>query len=63
MTYCVLRAPIFHQKLKGVYYADFYELMTGKYLTSKTTISKKVNPSKYQIDTYMLVRAWNSLLV
>ena len=35
--------------------------MTGKYLTSNTTFSKKVNPMKYQIQTYILVRTWNLL--
>ena len=35
--------------------------MTGKYLTSNTTFSKKVNPIKYPIQTYILVRIWNLL--
>ena len=35
--------------------------MTGKYLTSNTTFSKKVNPMKYRIQTYILVRTWNLL--
>ena len=33
--------------------------MTGKYLTNNTTFSKKVNPLKYPIQTYILVRIWN----
>ena len=37
--------------------------MTGKYLTSNTTFSKKVNPMKYQIQTYILVRTWNLLFI
>ena len=32
--------------------------MTGKYLTSNTTFFKKVNPMKYRIQTYILVRTW-----
>ena len=37
--------------------------MTGKYLRSKTIFSKKVNLMKYQVQTYMLVKTWNSLFV
>ena len=37
--------------------------MTGKYLTSNTTFSKKVNPMKYRIQTYILVRTWNLLFM
>ena len=33
--------------------------MTSKYLTSNTTFSKKVNPMKHQIQTYILVRTSN----
>ena len=37
--------------------------MTDKYLTSKTTFSKKVNPAKYTVQTYMLVKTCNLLFV
>ena len=37
--------------------------MTGKYLISNTTFSKKVNPMKYRIQTYILVRIWNLLFM
>ena len=37
--------------------------MTGKYLTSNTTFSKKINPMKYRIQTYILVRNWDLLLM
>ena len=37
--------------------------MTSKCLTSNTTFSKKVNPMKYQIQTYILVRTWNLLFM
>ena len=37
--------------------------MTGKYLTSNTTFSKKVNPMKYWIQTYILVKTWNLLFM
>ena len=33
--------------------------VTGKYLTSNTAFSKKVNPMKYRIQTNILVRTWN----
>ena len=35
--------------------------MPGKYLISNTTFSKKINPMKYRIQAYILVRAWNLL--
>ena len=37
--------------------------MTGKYLTSNTTFFKIVNPMKYRIQTYILVRTWNALFM
>ena len=37
--------------------------MTDIYLTSNTAFSKKVNPMKYQIQTYILVRNWNLLFI
>ena len=37
--------------------------MTGKYLTSNTTFSKKVNPVNYRIQTYILVKTWNLLFM
>ena len=37
--------------------------MTGKYLTSNTTFSKKVNPMKYRRQTYILARTWNLLFM
>ena len=33
------------------------------YLTRKTTFSKKVNPMKYPVQTYILVRTWNLLFI
>ena len=30
---------------------------------SKTTFSKKVNPMKYPVQTYILVRTWNLLIM
>ena len=32
-------------------------------LTRKTTFCKKVNPMKYPIQTYILVRTWNLLFI
>ena len=37
--------------------------MIDKYLTSKTTFSKKVNPIKYPVQTYLLVGNWNLLFM
>ena len=37
--------------------------INGKYLTSNTTFSKKVNPMKYQIHTHILVRTWDFLFM
>ena len=37
--------------------------MTGKYLTSNTTFSEKVNPMKYWIQAYILVRTCNLLFM
>ena len=37
--------------------------MAGKYLTSNTTFSKKVDPMKYRIQTNILVRTWNLLFM
>ena len=34
-----------------------------KYLTSNITFSKKVNPMKYRIETYLLVRRWKLLFI
>ena len=45
---------------------EFYHLnyqMTGKYLTCKTTFSKKANLMKYPVQTYVLMRTWNLLFV
>ena len=32
-------------------------------LTNKTKFSKKVNPVKYPVQTYILVRTWNLLFM
>ena len=32
-------------------------------LTNKTKFSKKVNPMKYPVQTYILVRTWNLLFM
>ena len=32
-------------------------------LTNKTIFSKKVNPIKYPVQTYILVRTWNLLFM
>ena len=37
--------------------------MTGKYLINNTTFFKKINPMKYRIQAYILVRAWNLLIM
>ena len=37
--------------------------MTGKYLKRKATFSKKVNPMKYPVQTYILVSTWNLLFM
>ena len=52
---CILRTSIFVTKTKKcllcwLLWLQNYQ-MTGKYLTSNTTFSKKVNPMKYQIQT------------
>ena len=37
--------------------------MTGKYLTSNTTFSKKVYPMIHRIQTYIFVRTWNLIFM
>ena len=37
--------------------------MTDKYLKRKTTFSKKVNPMKHPVETYILVTTWNLLFM
>ena len=64
---CILRTSIFVTKTKKcllcwLLWLQNYQ-MTGKYLTSNTTFSKKVNPMKYQIQAYVLVRTWNLLFI